>query len=138
MRFTQQPLLDASARLGQSAAMARLSIRIYLDEHRHALGPGMMELLEGVAEHGSIRKSAAAMGMSYRKAWLLIRNMQESFGGEIVTTTIGGNAGGGARLTALGKTLLASYRRIESGAARAAQAEIKTLLALAKRRGKTK
>ncbi len=75
-------------------------------------------MLEGVAAHGSIRKSAAAMAMSYRKAWLLIQNMQESFGGPVVTTSIGGNDGGGATLTPLGKTLLATFRRIEARRAR--------------------
>lgn len=116
--------------------MARLSIRIYLDQSHHGLGPGMAQMLEGVAEHGSIRKSAAAMAMSYRKAWLLIQNMQDSFGGPVVTTSIGGNDGGGAALTALGKTLLNTYRRIEARAARATAADVKMLVALTKARAK--
>jgi molybdate transport system regulatory protein len=116
--------------------MARLSIRIYLDTSHHGLGPGMAQMLEGVAAHGSIRKSAAAMAMSYRKAWLLIQNMQESFGGPVVTTSIGGNAGGGAALTALGKTLLDTYRRIEMRAARATASDVKKLVALTKARAK--
>lgn len=116
--------------------MARFSIRIYLDEHRHGLGPGMVQLLEGVARHGSIRKAAAAMAMSYRKAWLLIQNMRETFGGEVVITSIGGNAGGGARLTPLGKTLLAAYRRIEKRAARAVASDISMLTAMTKPRAK--
>lgn len=117
--------------------MARLSIRIYLDRSHHGLGPGMAQMLEGVAEHGSIRKSAAAMAMSYRKAWLLIQNMQESFGGPVVTTSIGGNDGGGAALTVLGKTLLDTFRRIEARAARATAADVKMLVAMTKKRAKT-
>lgn len=116
--------------------MARLSIRIYLDNSHHGLGPGMAQMLEGVAKHGSIRKSAAAMAMSYRKAWLLIQNMQESFGGPVVTTSIGGNEGGGAALTVLGKTLLATFRRIEARAARATVSDVKMLAAMTKTRAK--
>jgi molybdate transport system regulatory protein len=116
--------------------MARLSIRIYLDQSHHGLGPGMAQMLEGVAAHGSIRKSAAAMAMSYRKAWLLIQNMQESFGGPVVTTSIGGNDGGGATLTPLGKTLLDTFRRIEARAARATADDVKKLVAMTKSRAK--
>ena len=118
--------------------MARLSIRIYLDQSHHGLGPGMAQMLEGVAAHGSIRKSAAAMAMSYRKAWLLIQNMQESFGGAVVTTSIGGNDGGGATLTPLGKTLLGTFRRIEARATRATAADVKMLVAMTKKRTKQK
>lgn len=116
--------------------MARLSIRIYLDDHHHGLGPGMTQLLEGVARHGSIRKAAAAMAMSYRKAWLLIQNMQETFGGEVLTTSIGGNEGGGAKLTPLGRTLLAAYRRVEKRAARAVASDVRMLTAMTKTRAK--
>jgi molybdate transport system regulatory protein len=116
--------------------MARLSIRIYLDQSHHGLGPGMAQMLEGVAQHGSIRKSAAAMAMSYRKAWLLIQNMQETFGGDVVTTSIGGNEGGGAALTPLGRTLLDTFRRIEARAARATAPDVKKLAAMTKTRAK--
>lgn len=113
--------------------MARLSIRIYLDPPHHGLGPGMAQLLEGVAAQGSIRKAAADMTMSYRKAWLLIKNMEDTFGGPVLVTSIGGKKGGGAQLTALGKTLLAFYRRIEKRAQRATATDLKALLALTKR-----
>lgn len=118
--------------------MARLSIRIYFDQAHHGLGPGMAQMLEGVAAHGSIRKSAIAMAMSYRKAWLLIQNMQESFGGAVVTTSIGGNAGGGAALTPLGKSLLGTFRRIEARAARATAADVEKLAAMIKPPAKRK
>lgn len=116
--------------------MPRLSIRIYLDQHHHGLGPGMAQMLEGVARHGSIRKSAAAMAMSYRKAWLLVQNMQETFGGDVVTTSIGGNEGGGAALTPLGKTLLDTFRRIEARVARATASDVKLLVDMTKTRAK--
>ena len=137
-RQTEAELLYAPAALGQSAAMARLSIRIYFGQAHHGMGPGMAQLLEGVAVLGSIRKSAGAMTMSYHKAWLLIQNMQETFGGAVVTTSIGGRIGGGAQLTLLGKNLLAAYRRIESCAARATAAGLKLLVGMTKARKRTK
>jgi len=90
----------------------------------------MMQLLEHIAEHGSIRRAAAAMGMSYRKAWLLIQKMQKSFEGAVVTAEVGGAAGGGTQLTELGVTLLKLYRRVESRAADAAKTELESLSAM--------
>ena len=110
--------------------MARLSIRIDFEPSGDALGPGMTELLERIGEKGSIRKAAAGMGMSYRKAWLLIRGLQQTFGGAVVTTETGGAAGGGAKLTHLGTRLVKTYRDIESRAARAADNDMQALCAL--------
>jgi len=112
------------------AQMTRLLIRIDFDPSGSALGPGMMQLLEHIAEHGSIRRAAAAMGMSYRKAWLLIQKMQKSFEGAVVTAEVGGVAGGGTQLTELGVTLLKLYRRVESRAADAARTELDSLSAM--------
>src|SRR5205085_1189387 len=97
-----------------------------------ALGPGMAQLLERVAEQGSIRSAAASMGMSYRKAWLLIQEIQDTFNGVVVTTAIGGSDGGGTKLTELGTSLLKAYRRIESRAARAVEGDLSALAALVK------
>ena len=110
--------------------MAHLSIRIDFEPSGSALGPGMAELLERVAETGSIRRAAASMGMSYRKAWLLIQEVQKTFNGPIVSTEAGGVSGGGTQLTELGGKLLAIYRRVESSAADAADADLKTLSAM--------
>lgn len=110
--------------------MSHLSIRVDFEPSGSALGPGMARLLEQVVTHGSIRAAAASMGMSYRKAWLLIHEMQETFNGAVVTSAIGGSSGGGTRLTDLGSTLLKTYRRIENRAARAAEAELDTLTSL--------
>jgi molybdate transport system regulatory protein len=91
--------------------MARLTIRIDFDDGS-ALGPGKVRLLELVAETGSIRKAAAAMKMSYRKAWLLLKALEETFGRPLVETVTGGAQGGGASLTALGKAVVTRYRAI--------------------------
>jgi molybdate transport system regulatory protein len=107
--------------------VARLFIRIDFEPSGSALGPGMAQLLERVVTHGSIRAAAASMDMSYRKAWLLIHEMQETFNGAIVSSAIGGAAGGGTQLTELGSTLLKTYRRVENRAARAAEADLAAL-----------
>lgn len=110
--------------------MARLSIRIYFEPSGSALGPGMAQLLEGIAEYGSLRRAAAAMGMSYRKAWLLVQGMQKAFEGPLVAAKAGGVAGGGTELTELGNSLLKLYRRMESRAADATKMEVDQLSAM--------
>ncbi|HVW73023.1 MAG TPA: LysR family transcriptional regulator [Rhizomicrobium sp.] len=107
--------------------MVRLSLRINFEQSGVALGPGMVQLLERVAAHGSIRAAAASMNMSYRKAWLLIQKMQATFGGAVVTSAIGGSTGGGSQLTELGVVLLETYRRIERHAAGAAESDLRAL-----------
>jgi molybdate transport system regulatory protein len=110
--------------------MARLSIRIDFEPSGKFLGPGMVELLERIAQFGSISKGAYSMGMSYRKGWLLVDEMQKTFGGRVAITKAGGSAGGGAELTNLGRSLLKTYRAIEASVARAVDEEIQSLSAM--------
>jgi len=107
--------------------MTKLSIRIDFEPSGSALGPGMAQLLERVAELGSIRRAAASMDMSYRKAWLLIQALQKTFDGAVVTAEAGGVSGGGTQLTELGTNLLKLYRRVEGRAADATRADLETL-----------
>ena len=107
--------------------MVRLSIRIDFEPSGSALGPGMAEMLERVDQLGSIRKAAASMDMSYRKAWLLLHGMQLTFGRPAVSTETGGPSGGGARLTELGRDLLRIYRIIQTNAAQSAEKEMQLL-----------
>jgi molybdate transport system regulatory protein len=98
--------------------MARLTIRVDFGAGA-ALGPGKVRLLELVADTGSIRKAAAGMKMSYRQAWLLLKALKETFGMALVETATGGKAGGGARLTPLGRFVVVRYRTLEKVATRA-------------------
>lgn len=106
--------------------MARLTIRIDLDEEA-AIGPGKVRLLELIAEKNSIRAAAAAMEMSYRRAWLLVKETEKIMGERVVTTERGGRHGGGAVLTPLGRSLVSQYRGIERQAARSAAAGLRAL-----------
>lgn len=95
--------------------MTRLTLRIDFDEER-ALGPGKVRLLELVAETGSISAAGRAMGMSYRRAWLLVDALNRTFSLLVVETRGGGAGGGGARLTPFGTGVVESYRAMEKDA----------------------
>ncbi len=90
-----------------------------------AMGPGKADLLRAIEETGSISAAAKAMGMSYRRAWLLVEVMNGAFRGALVETARGGPGGGGARLTALGREALSRYREMEATAAAALAGDMK-------------
>ena len=106
--------------------MTRLTIRIDF-ANGGALGPGKVRLLELVAETGSIRKAAAGMKMSYRQAWLLVKALEGTFGRPLVETATGGAAGGGARLSPLGRRVAVQYRQLEAKAAKSGRASLAAL-----------
>ena len=78
-----------------------------------ALGPGRIALLEAIERTGSISGAARMVGMSYRKAWRLIDDMNRSFREPLVETAFGGARGGGARVTETGRQVGVLYRRME-------------------------
>ena len=104
----------------------KLSIRIDLDDDGR-LGPGKIALLENVRQHGSISAAGRAMGMSYKRSWDLVAELNASFGHPLVEAFQGGRSGGGARLTELGSEVVFHYRAIESKAQRAAARHLKAL-----------
>jgi molybdate transport system regulatory protein len=106
--------------------MVRLSLRIEFDEER-AIGPGKARLLELIQQHRSIAAAGRAMGMSYRRAWLLVDDLNHCFDEPVVQAQHGGRAGGGAALTAFGQTLVAHYRAIEREAEHATQKRLGAL-----------
>jgi molybdate transport system regulatory protein len=95
-----------------------------------AIGPGKIDLLEAIAATGSITAAARQLGMSYRRAWLLVDTMNRCFTGPVVETAAGGARGGGTRLTGRGAEAIRLYRRIESKAARAGATDLAALTAL--------
>jgi molybdate transport system regulatory protein len=98
-----------------------------------AFGPGKAELLQLVAETGSIGKAASSMNMSYMRAWSLIRTMNACFKKPVITALRGGRKHGGAELTETGRRVLESYRRMEKAGLRAAQTDWRTLQKLLRR-----
>jgi len=96
----------------------RLTLRIDINDQQK-FGPGKARLPELVDEHGSITAAGRAMGMSYRRAWMLIDDLNTMFAAKLVEAKPGGTGGGGAHLTDLGRDVVAAYRRIEAHAASA-------------------
>ncbi len=101
-------------------------LRIYRDD-AIAIGPGKIDLLEAIAETGSISAAARRLGMSYRRAWLLIDEMNRSLLRPAVSAVAGGSNGGGASLSQTGEAIVRHYRAIESTARLAAAADVAAL-----------
>jgi molybdate transport system regulatory protein len=78
-----------------------------------AIGPGKIELLEGIARTGSLSQAAREMEMSYRRAWLLLDSINTAFDEPLVNAKTGGVDGGGAQLTEFGAELIRSFRSLE-------------------------
>jgi len=89
------------------------------------IGPGKADLLEAIDSTGSISAAGRSMGMSYKKAWYLIDAMNGQFASPLVEARKGGHGHGGAKLTDLGREILARYRAIEAKAAGAVAREMR-------------
>lgn len=101
-----------------------------------ALGPGKADLLDAIGRTGSISAGAREMGMSYRRAWLLVETMNACFTTPLIVTPKW--RGGGARLTPAGRRVLRLYRGVETrseAAARPLVAALRRLLKATPRRG---
>lgn len=108
--------------------MARLTLRIDFGDDR-AIGPGKIRLLELIAARGSISAAGREMGMSYRRAWLLVDSLNHYFREPVVAAQVGGTHGGGASLTASGRAVVEHYRAIEQAAASAGASHVGALAA---------
>lgn len=104
----------------------RLTVRVDFGADR-ALGPGKIRLLEAIGKTGSISRAGRALGMSYRRAWLLVDDVNRCFRAPVVTTQPGGAQGGGAALTSFGLELIEKYRAIEARATAAALPHLQAL-----------
>jgi molybdate transport system regulatory protein len=90
---------------------------------RHLFGPGKADLLRHIATAGSVRQAAAAMRMSYQRAWSLVQQMNAEFVRPLVTLSRGGGRGGGAVLTPAGRRVLALYSRMDRASRAATRAD---------------
>jgi molybdate transport system regulatory protein len=93
----------------------KLTLRVDLGGGR-ALGPGKIRLLEAIEKTGSISQAGRTLGMSYRRAWLLVDDMNHCFRDQVIDAQPGGAHGGGAILTPFGRKLVERYRAIEADA----------------------
>jgi molybdate transport system regulatory protein len=95
-----------------------------------AVGPGKIALLEAIAETGSITSAAKSLDMSYRRAWLLMDQLNRSLREPAADSAKGGQHGGGSELTESGRQLIQLYRRIERTAGKACERDIKVLFGM--------
>jgi molybdate transport system regulatory protein len=126
-RHANDPM--TSPRKAPAAPVARFRLRVTAGDVIF-VGPGKVALLEAIRETRSITAAAKSMGMSYRRAWVLVDELNRSLAGAAVESAIGGEHGGGSALTKLGEELVTLYRRIETSAERAAAKDIQRLLGL--------
>ncbi|MFO1322320.1 MAG: winged helix-turn-helix domain-containing protein [Burkholderiales bacterium] len=108
---------------GAAGKVPKPQIRI-LFRKAIAMGPGKAELLQAIERTGSISAAAREMDMSYRRAWLLVDTMNQSFKQPLVSTETGGQRGGGAHVTAFGEDVLRRYLEMEKKAASAVEKEM--------------
>ena len=101
----------------------RLTLRIDFGARR-SIGPGKIRLLEAIGATGSIAKAGRSLGMSYRRAWLLIDDMNRCFRHAVINAKPGGSQGGGAVLTKFGSELIRDYRAIERAAVKSARSKL--------------
>jgi molybdate transport system regulatory protein len=101
-----------------------LTLRI-LGKGRPVIGPGKAELVERIAESGSISAAAREMGMSYRRAWQLVEAMNRACREPVVLTAVGGRRGGGAEVTEFGRRLVRLFRAMEGKASGAIAADLR-------------
>jgi molybdate transport system regulatory protein len=94
--------------------MATPVVRFRLDFAEHVrLGPGKIRLLEAIRDSGSLSQGARNMGMSYRRAWILVESLKQSFREPVTVANTGGKDGGGMRVTEFGDALIENYRELE-------------------------
>ena len=91
------------------------------------LGPGKVQLLEHIRDTGSISAAGRAMEMSYKRAWMLVEEMNAAFAVPVVESARGGAKGGGATVTATGLAVIAAYRAAETATAQATAPHLGTL-----------
>lgn len=107
----------------------RTRFRIQI-KHAVAIGPGKADVLQGIAETGSIAEAGRRLGMSYQRVWSLVEAMNRDFVEPLVHKQRGGSAGGGATLTPMGQRVLALYRAVERQAQQAIEAPLGELVRL--------
>lgn len=105
-------MMGLRRRAGGHAMTPVIRIRIDFTENVN-VGPGKIALLEAIKSSGSISDAARSLGMSYRRAWMLINSLKQGFSEAVTVSSTGGTGGGGARVTNFGAGLVKQYRMLE-------------------------
>lgn len=112
---------------------SKITVRFRVDlSPQCSIGIGKIELLEAIGRTGSISKAAREIGMSYRRAWMLIEDMKVNLDEPVVESITGGVRGGGASVTPFGKQIVTRYRHLELELQRLARNQLGDLVSHAK------
>lgn len=117
----------SAAKIATSKPEMRFRLRVTAGD-AIAIGPGKIALIEAIAKTGSITSAAKSLDMSYRRAWLLLDDLNRSLKKPAVDSAKGGRDGGGSQVTEAGMQLITLYREIEVKATRACRTEVSRLL----------
>ncbi len=110
-------------------------VRFRIDFAEHSsVGPGKISLLEAIRASGSLSQGARNVGMSYRRAWLLIESLRQTFREPVTLSSTGGRDGGGMLVTEFGEALIRNYRELERDFASLAKRRLDPMLATVVRR----
>jgi molybdate transport system regulatory protein len=94
--------------------MTAPGVRFRIDFAKNSsVGPGKIRLLEAIRDSGSLSRAARSIGMSYRRAWLLVNSLKQSFREPVTVASTGGKDGGGMLVTEFGDALISNYRELE-------------------------
>jgi len=114
--------------------MAGPLVRFRIDFAEHSsVGPGKISLLEAIRDTGSLSQGARNIGMSYRRAWLLVESLKRSFRQPVTLASTGGKDGGGMLVTEFGDTLIKGYRQLERDFASLAERRLHPIAATVSR-----
>jgi len=118
--------------------MAAPVVRFRIDfAENSSIGPGKISLLEAIRDTGSLSKGARDLGMSYRRAWLLVESLKHSFREPVTQASTGGKDGGGMAVTGFGNALIESYRELERDFALLAERRFHPIMPTVVRRSKS-
>jgi len=121
--------LECAMSSKRSKPEVRFRLRITKGE-AIAIGPGKTDLLEAIAQTGSLTSAAKSLGMSYRRAWLLVDTMNQCFREPVVKTASGGARGGSSVLTEVGLEVVRRYRHAEAAARNGGKRDTDAILGL--------
>ncbi len=118
--------------------MAAPVVRFRIDFAEHSsVGPGKIRLLEAIRDAGSLSQGARNIGMSYRRAWLLVESLKQSFREPVTVASTGGKDGGGMQVTEFGDALIKNYRELERDFVTLAERRLHPIIATVIRRSKS-
>jgi molybdate transport system regulatory protein len=110
----------------------RLKLKLVLGDNDTLLGPGKIALLRAIQKEHSLSKAAKSINMSYRRAWLLIQELNDSLSSPVLITHTGGQSGGGSELTEMANQIIEVYERLTKEAEDATEATRESIASLLK------